>query len=334
MNQYQYRISDDNLATTTIENIFINEYMPKANGDYVKIYLFGLKQATNHQSVTIDNRDLAKNFSLTEGDVIAAWKYWEDQKILKVEYIGSEKIVITYDHILSNMLVGDQPEESPETTVDASDDENERRIQEMFFAIEGMMGRPLTGNEMHFYKSCLQDLHFTPETVVLLVEYSMNMIGKKDESFSATQILNYTKQVAKGWSQAGVHDHTQAEAHMKDTQNQQKNLYEIFKYLGLNRQPMDWEKKMITTWQTDYGYDLSIIVLALERTHTPNIRYVDGILKNWHQKGYRTVEDVQGEVKPSSTKRQPSKPLDAERQEAYDTLALKDEEWLWRSEDE
>ncbi len=332
MNTYQYKISDDNLATTTIENIFINEYMPKANGDYVKIYLFGLKQATNHQSVTIDNRDLAKNFSLTEGDVIAAWQYWEEQGILKVEYSGMDTVVITYDHILSKMLVGEQPEKAPETEPNKSP--AEERIQNMFVAIEGMTGRPLSANELQFYKTCLEELRFTPETVVLLVEYSMNMIGKKDRGFTATQMLNYIKEVARSWSDAGVRDHTQAEAHMKKAAEQQKNLYDIFKYLGLNRQPMEWEKKMIASWTSDYGYDAAIILLALERTNTPNIRYIDGILKSWHQKGYRSVEDIQQETKPASAKAVATQTLDAERQEAYDTLAQKDEEWLWRNTDE
>ena len=36
------KIKDFYLLSTDVENIFINEYMPEAPGDYVKVYLYGL----------------------------------------------------------------------------------------------------------------------------------------------------------------------------------------------------------------------------------------------------------------------------------------------------
>ena len=36
------KIKDFYLLTTDVENIFINEYMTAAPGDYVKVYLYGL----------------------------------------------------------------------------------------------------------------------------------------------------------------------------------------------------------------------------------------------------------------------------------------------------
>ena len=36
------KIRDFYLLATDVENIFINEYMPAAPGDFVKVYLYGL----------------------------------------------------------------------------------------------------------------------------------------------------------------------------------------------------------------------------------------------------------------------------------------------------
>ena len=45
-------IRDIYLLTTEVENIFINEYMPGAPGDFVKVYLYGLLYSGSGSSVT------------------------------------------------------------------------------------------------------------------------------------------------------------------------------------------------------------------------------------------------------------------------------------------
>ena len=40
-------IKDFYLLATDVENIFINEYMPVAPGDFVKVYLYGLLYSQN-----------------------------------------------------------------------------------------------------------------------------------------------------------------------------------------------------------------------------------------------------------------------------------------------
>ena len=46
------KIRDIYLLTTEVENIFINEYMPQAPGDYVKVYLYGLLYSGNGEAMT------------------------------------------------------------------------------------------------------------------------------------------------------------------------------------------------------------------------------------------------------------------------------------------
>ena len=45
MNFKTERIKDFYLLATEVENIFINEYLPQAPGDYVKVYLYALLYA-------------------------------------------------------------------------------------------------------------------------------------------------------------------------------------------------------------------------------------------------------------------------------------------------
>ena len=65
------------LKDTGIENIFINEYMTQAPGDYVKIYILALMYAK--MGADISNEAIAKSVGVEEEDVIKAWNYWESQ---------------------------------------------------------------------------------------------------------------------------------------------------------------------------------------------------------------------------------------------------------------
>ena len=68
------------IDATLIANEFLDKYMPRANGDYVKVYLYLLKNCSDY----VDYGMVAEALSLTEGDVIRAVRYWEKEGILAV----------------------------------------------------------------------------------------------------------------------------------------------------------------------------------------------------------------------------------------------------------
>ena len=52
MNYIKGKIKDFYLLTSEIENIFLNEYMPGAPGDHVKVYLFGYMYAQQGEEMS------------------------------------------------------------------------------------------------------------------------------------------------------------------------------------------------------------------------------------------------------------------------------------------
>lgn len=64
-----------NKLSTNISNIFIDKYMPLANGEFVKVYIYLLKCVTNNQS-DISVSSLADTFNQTEADILRALRYW------------------------------------------------------------------------------------------------------------------------------------------------------------------------------------------------------------------------------------------------------------------
>ncbi len=76
--------------TTVLENEFIDHYMAKANGEYVKVYLLLLRHL-NAPSGTLTISRIADLLDHTEKDVIRALNYWKKQGLLEYEDTASRK---------------------------------------------------------------------------------------------------------------------------------------------------------------------------------------------------------------------------------------------------
>ena len=76
--------SDIATSFTTVSDIFIDQYMPKANGEFVKVYLY-LLRATGSGAGIATISEIGDHFSNTEADIIRALNYWASEGILQVQ---------------------------------------------------------------------------------------------------------------------------------------------------------------------------------------------------------------------------------------------------------
>ena len=110
MSFYRDKTKDYFLLDTKVENMFINEYMVSAPGEYVKVYLFALMYA--ELEVDFSNEDIAKQLSMDIEDVLKAWTYWEKMGIIKKVRKSADN-PLDYDVVfvlLKDMLYGSHEE--------------------------------------------------------------------------------------------------------------------------------------------------------------------------------------------------------------------------------
>ena len=67
--------------TTVLENEFIDQYMVKANGEYVKVYLLLLRHMNRPDGI-LTVSEMADLLECTEKDVRRALNYWKKQELL------------------------------------------------------------------------------------------------------------------------------------------------------------------------------------------------------------------------------------------------------------
>lgn len=303
LNRFQFTIQNEDLGTTSVENLFINHYLPKAPGDFVKVYLLGLKFCF-HNDDSFSNEMIAKTLDLLESDVLKAWDYWQEQGIISIKEDNEKRTIISFLSIKEVVLNKSSLAQAIPIKSSAQElvqSRKNKRIREMHNIIEKMYGRPLSPVEMKLYKEWMDDYSFTPEVIVLLLEDCFNR-GHSE--------MAYIKQVALNWYNGGVKKPEDAEKYMMHHKEKWEKYYKIMSALGLKRPPTKKEVELMDKWFSTYQMGLEIILEGCSKTiaiSQPNFSYIDKVLSDWHKKGFKTLDQVREEEPQTPRKKTSSK---------------------------
>lgn len=297
---------------TPIENIFITDYMPIADGTYVKVYLLGYKYAKDKQD-NFNNETIAKNLKIPLSDVLNAWDFWENEKIIikhpaedefnyYVEFVNLKQLYVdnVYRHI-SKINDGRETQfNNDELIASNRNTENKKMMEE----IEEMFGRPLKISEKKKVVSWMNSYKMKPDIMSQAFSYCIN--NKKIKRFS------YIESVVSSWHDEGVYDLATMVEYLEKRDDRFSVYSRISKALGFNNRILtEAEMRTIDKWVDDWSFSMEMILKCLDNStkiSNPNLNYFDSILAKWYEKGYKNIEDlkddkkIKSEDKPKSAK--------------------------------
>ena len=294
-------------TTTVLENEFIDRYMAKANGEYVKVYLLLLRHL-HEPSGTLTISEIADKLECTEKDVTRALNYWKKQGLLDYASVAdiSDKSKSSSEKIEKTSGAGlSAPVKTPASTGSQKSRRN-KEFKQLLFVTEQYLGKPLSSTESESMIYFYETLQMSAELIEYIIEYCVEN-GHKS--------MHYIQSVALSWHKQNIK--TVAEA--KSTSLlYSKNCYSVLNAYGIKgRAPAVSEITYIRKWNEEYGFALEIILEACNRTmnaiHQPNFEYTDSILKNWLSKNVKTLNDIIAldadyQKEKERRKKQPAKP--------------------------
>lgn len=315
--------TDMDLGDTPIENIFINDYMPMANGTYVKVYLLGYKNARDKDNnIEVDNKTIAKHLDIPLTDVLNAWDFWEGKGIIekiikdtdnkfdyKVKFLNLKQLYIKNNYKLINVEEAATIKPYTCSVEDLVDANHIPAINEMFNSIDYIMRRQLVPNEKQKVLEWIHKYNMNPDIIVKAFFYSIEKKGKRN--------INYIGGIIRNWYDQGITNVEAFQEHLKATDEKYYRYEQVMKYLGYgNRLPSQGEIKVINKWFEEYGFTMEMVLRGCEnskKTSNPSINYIDGILSSWHDKGIKTTEEIEEkdkkperkEYKKTKTERRP-----------------------------
>lgn len=262
--------------TTVLENEFIDNYMIKANGEYVKVYLLLLRYL-NAPSGTLTISKIADLLDHTEKDIVRALNYWKKQGLLEYENTSDKK---------NGKEAESLPPAPPASEVSNLQQYKSRKeFKELLFVAEQYLGKTLSVTDVDTISYFYEVLHMSIDLIEYLIEYCVEN-GHKS--------MHYIRKVALSWHERNI---TTVEEAKTGTLTYNRNCYSVLNAFGIKgRAPAASELTYIKKWNEEYGFSNDIIIEACSRTintiHQPSFDYADTILRGWMEKNVRRLEDI------------------------------------------
>lgn len=267
---------------TPISNVFIDKYMANARGEFVKVYILLLK-CTNLGEPGISSEILAANLGLLESEVNNALKYWNKEGVLKLTPIDKMN---NFEIEFVNLSEKESSEKEKVNLLSALEKNSNK---DMLKDIEILLSRPLSNKEIEMYLSWTNELNFSLELILFLIEYCVS----KDK-----RSPNYIESVAIRWHDSGIKTIEDANRHISKFEDKWIQIRKVLDYLGIkNDTIMKPHQDIIEKWLFEYNFSVEVIFKACdiccERINKATFKYIDAILKNWNENGLRTLQDIE-----------------------------------------
>ncbi len=301
---------------TGVPNNFIENYMPQAAGEFVKIYIYLLKCISENCGELSVSR-ISDVFNNTEKDTIRALKYWDRKGLLRLTFAedGSVESLVVTDapNMRETFITRADAEGDPlKKGSDMQDmDDADVRMQAasmipdakqysrgeleefsrsesnetLIFVVQKLIGRTMTPADINSIMFMQDKLGFSQELIEYLFEYCAE---KKKTS------IRYIEKTAIAWAEKGIEN---VEGAKLLNANFSGNYYPVMRAFGLTgRNPAKEECRYMDKWTLSYGFGTDMIVEAADRTikatHKPSFEYADSILKRWRADGVKDLDEV------------------------------------------
>ncbi len=300
MNDLKMRIDngiDLYLRDTRIENLFINELLPSAPGDYVKVYVFGIMYAQHQQEM--DLQTMAKALGMKPEEVKEAFVYWSKRGAVHISTDEYDNYTVDFISQRNNLYgMGEdssKPNREKNIVIESSDKEDgedgdgeghsksdEERFAELlndelrglYNEYEQISGRLVSKREINRINDAINTYSITPAVMYYSMKYCSEL-----EKYS----IDYISTVALRWTEEGCRTIDDVKELLAKHNQRSSEYGKIFKAVGFNRTPSPADREMMDRWFDDWNYKLSDVLDACKKTagqREPSLKYVDKVLEN------------------------------------------------------
>ena len=267
MNENFFDLADGSalFGVTPVSNQFILEDLPAAQGDQVRVYLYGLMLCHNGE-MDMGVGEMANRLGLEEEDVLSAYRHWEFHGL--VERISEQPPRYRYVSPIKRMM-----------SESGAADSRHARFNESIYAIYGN-DQALASEAMRIAQEWV-DVHHLPEDVVLtLVRHLRNIHVKSFNSKNANRLVSRL-------IDERVTDVQDALRIFEEDEKQREGATRVLRALGIRKRgPSQPELDAYARWTGEWGFSADAVLAACAETlssREPTFGYLDAILNRMRQ---------------------------------------------------
>lgn len=266
---YSSRLALD--GYTVLDNRFLNEFLPQATGDDVKIFLYGLSLCSKPNDEENNLDTISKVLSLTEEQIIKSFSYWNDLGLVQIA--SKNPLQVKYLPIRSNS--GGLKLRNKEKFSDFN-----KQMQDV------ISGRMMTPTEFNEYYTLIETYHFEPEAVVLIAKYCTSLKGG---SIGYPYILA----VARSFADEGLKTFEAVEEKFLEQERSSKEIKQILSCLGIKREPDFNERNLYLKWTSHFGFAHGTIVeVAKTLKKSGGTAKLDEVLSKYYEQKLMSPQEI------------------------------------------
>jgi|GEM_PF-1914236 len=271
-----------------VEILFIEEYMPTAPGDYVKVYLY-LKHSLHAGQPELELAWLSRMLELEPTTVTEALSYWVRRGVLQQTADGGYRFV----HLPTRTL-----------TTHARDPELDAKLE---------TNKPF----QQALQACFGNRYLKPEELTRALEWAAvpgsghHMVlcacgyAVANSRVGRRVSFRYVEKTLQGWWAAGV-TNEQAQMKMETAQRATGGAAEVLRRLGTPRIPSQDEAELYRKWTQDWQFTHEAVLAACANTtgaRQPSLAYLDRVLESLMTSTARDGQSVAAQAEQRTGRR-------------------------------
>ena len=260
---------------TEVDNIFLNDYLPSAPENAVKVYLYGLYLCSSNIQNDNTIEKFSKHLNLDEDEIIACFSYWQEEGLVQI--LSTRPIEIRYIP-LKNIISGTKLFKPEKYEV------FNRQAQELF---DG--AREITKNEYYEYYDFLERTHMEQEALLMIIKYCID--NKK-----ANVGYNYILTVAKNWANEGILTSDAVEEKLCQFEQNTKEIGLLADALGIKRNTYIEEKSLFKKWTEELNYTNDVLLYLaknLKKKSHASFEKLDNVVMKYFSLGLFSVLEIE-----------------------------------------
>ena len=260
---------------TVLDNNFINEFLPSASGDDIKVYLFGLGLCGNTNTEENNLDTISKILSLSEDEILKSFLYWQEMGLVQI--VSKNPLEVRYLPVKAHSG-------SLKIRDTGKYHDFNKQMQEV------ITGRTILPIEYNEYYSLIETEHFEPEALVLIAKYCTSY---KNDSIRYQYILS----VARDFAKDGLKTFEAVEEKFMEQERTSKELKQILSALGIRREPDLEERGFYLKWTERFGFTQGVLVeiaknLKNKLVSSDKVAKLDEQITKYYEQKLFTIEEI------------------------------------------
>lgn len=266
------------MSSVSLSSDFLDNYMFRTNHAYAMVYLCAYRYKSQGQPIPPDI-EIAKILGMKTSDVQDAVKYWKAEGFNIFD--NAKKPVPADKSSYKPSEISSFMQEDPDLAF-------------LYEEAQKSMGKTLSTTDIQTLFWLYDHLGLSTSVIMLIVNYAKKTGNAR---------MRYIEKTAVDWADKGITTVPAAEEYLAKLDALKTYEYKIARLFQLDRPLLPSEKAVVEEWAQRLKPPEELLFhayeICIERKNKFSMKYINGIVKSWLEKGYRTTLDIQQEKRPA-----------------------------------